>query len=63
MQRGAMSSGIQGGGDSISTGLAGVSQAVDSASSALSTGREKSKHQKTFMRNLHVHKTTEMQCM
>ena len=46
MQRGAISSGIQGGGDSTATGLDGVSQAVDSASSAFSTGREKSKHYK-----------------
>jgi len=44
-----MSSGIQGGGDSTSTGLDEVSQAVESASSAFSTGREKSKHYKTFV--------------
>jgi hypothetical protein len=41
-----MSSGIQGGGDSTSTGLAGDSHPVESASSAFSTGREKSKYQR-----------------
>jgi hypothetical protein len=41
-----MSSGIQGGGDSTSTGLAGDSQPVDSASSAFSTECEKSKSER-----------------
>jgi hypothetical protein len=45
-----MSSGIHGGGDSTSTGLAGVSHPVESASSALSTGRDKSK----YMKKVHV---------
>jgi hypothetical protein len=45
MQRGAMSSGIQGGGDSTSTGLDGDSHPVESASSAFSTACEKSKHE------------------
>ena len=41
-----MSSGIQGGGDSTSVGLAGDSdsQPDDNASSAFSTDRDKSKH-------------------
>jgi len=62
MQRGAMSSGIQGGGDSTSTGLDGVSQAVESASSAFSTGREKSKHYKMFVRYLYVQGKKQQKC-
>jgi hypothetical protein len=48
-----MSSGIQGGGDSTSAGLDEVSQADDSASSAFSTGRERSKHQKCAVFNMY----------